>query len=353
MKTILCTGGGTLGPVTPLIAAMRIVHAMRPDITFAWAGTVDGPEKELISREGIPFYAIPTAKIPRYPSIKWLTFPFVYFLALREAARVLNVVQPSLVIGAGGFTQVPLMKEAKKRSVPCMIHQLDKLPTVSNLHVSKLCTKITTTFAYEKSPFSGVSTERIPTPCRFASAILPEKTKALEYFGFAQENRVILIIGGGTGAQAINRAIDMVKEEVLELACVIHVTGKGKREKRYSTSRYAVYEQFNEQEMLLAYAASDIVVSRAGMGALTELAAVAKPSILVPIPQSHQEANVHAVQDAVISLSQLDIVSSLPNILRHVLIDAKRLRSLGMSLHAALPTDDGTVLAERILSCLT
>lgn len=353
MKTILCTGGGTLGPVTPLIAAMRVVHALRPDISFAWAGTADGPEKELISREGIPFYVIPTAKLPRYPSMKWLTFPFAYMLAQNEAAHVLDVVQPSLIVGAGGFTQVPIMKQASKKSIPCMIHQLDKLPSLSNRRVSKYCAKVTTTFEYDTSPFSGIKTECISTPCRFAQSKVPTKVEAVEHFGFSKEDRVVLIMGGGTGAQAINRAIDMIREELLEQAYVIHITGSGKLEERHSSSRYIVCEQLDEYEMLLAYAAADIVVSRAGMGSMTELASLAKPSILVPIPQSHQEVNAQAVGDAVIVISQLDLVTALPSTLRHILGDTKRLRSLGTALHSALPTDDGTALATRILSCLT
>ncbi len=351
--TILFAGGGTLGPVTPLIAVLRTLRAARPDLSFAWAGTADGPERQVVEREGIPFHVVPVAKLPRYPSIQWLRLPFAYLAARREASRIIDAVKPALVVGAGGFTQVPLMHAAHARHITCLLHQLDKDPGLSNRRAAKVCAGVTTSFAYERPPFGRVPAERIPTPCRFAGAPLPSREQSLLAFGLSELTRTVLVMGGGTGAAALNRALDTMLAELVEHMQVIHVTGPRKIERRADTEGYAVRESLDEAGMLMAYAAADVVVSRAGMGSLAELAALAKPSVLVAIPDTHQERNAQALGHAVMVLPQFDLSSKLPSLLRQLMTDAKRRQALGAALHAALPTDDGTALAERILARLT
>jgi UDP-N-acetylglucosamine--N-acetylmuramyl-(pentapeptide) pyrophosphoryl-undecaprenol N-acetylglucosamine transferase len=96
-QTILFVGGGTMGPVTPLVAVARAMKIRQPDLVMAWAGTPDGPERQVVEANGFVFYPIPVAKLPTYLSVRWLTWPFDYLRALFAARRVVKNVQPNLV----------------------------------------------------------------------------------------------------------------------------------------------------------------------------------------------------------------------------------------------------------------
>jgi UDP-N-acetylglucosamine--N-acetylmuramyl-(pentapeptide) pyrophosphoryl-undecaprenol N-acetylglucosamine transferase len=353
MKTILFAGGGTLGPVTPLLAVARRIKKLDATVECAWAGTSEGPEREVVGRERIPFHVIPTAKLPRYFSLEIFSWPSKYFAARRAAAELLDRVKPSLVVGAGGFTQVPVILEAAKRKIPCVIHQLDAEPGLSNRAVAKKCVSVTTSFAYEKPPFGSVTTERIATPCRFSGARLPDRHAGAERFFLDEHKPIVFIFGGGTGAAAINEAIRRSKSELLTSVQLIHQTGKGKRQNDVTEKGVIVSEFFDEQDMLFAYAAADIVICRAGMGALSDLAALKKTAIVIPIPNSHQEKNLEAVKTGVLGVHQTDHLDrDLTTAITDQLKNASYRAHLGETLHALLPTDDGTALAHKWLGFL-
>jgi UDP-N-acetylglucosamine--N-acetylmuramyl-(pentapeptide) pyrophosphoryl-undecaprenol N-acetylglucosamine transferase len=366
--TVLFTGGGTLGPVTPLLAVLRQMKKRRTDIDFAWAGTTNGTEREVVEREGMKFYAIPEAKISRYPTVKWLTWPFDYLRARFVSHRVIQQVKPSLVVSVGGFTSVPVIIAARRKNIPCAIHQLDAEPGLANKAVAKLCKSVTTSFSYDIPPFHGVKSEQTVTPCRFASVKVPTKEDAARYFRLDPSRNVVFIVGGGTGAMSINEAVWKVIGRLLMTAQVIHLTGKGKA--RYADvghpilggrrtsddlggerSGYVMKEFFDESLMLNAYAAADIVVSRAGMGGITDLISLKKPAILIPIPKSHQERNVRRLPFAVVQQGS-HFEERLFKEIEQFLHDKEALRNLGEVVGSALPVDDGSALAERWMGLL-
>ncbi|MEO5927437.1 MAG: glycosyltransferase [Patescibacteria group bacterium] len=350
--TILFVGGGTMGPVTPLIAVFRRMKGMRPDLQFAWAGTPDGPERAVVEAEGIMFYAVPVAKLPRHPSFSWLTWPFSYLRAGAVARSIMKKTNPSLVASAGGFTAVPVMRAARDQKIPCVIHQLDAEPGLSNKAVAQFASKITTSFAYDVPPFKNKETERVATPTRFAGVTVPSRQDAAHAFGLLTEKPIIFIVGGGTGAVAINEAIWKTKEDLIQGAQIIHATGKGKASVSVTEAGYVMREFLDEKEILNAYAAADLVVSRAGIGGISDLACLSKPTIFVPIPKSHQELNIAKLPCAFIDQGE-GFSERLRDRILSFLRDKEAREALGPKLHAAFPTDDGTALAERWLKLLT
>ncbi len=353
--TILCCGGGTMGPVTPLLAVIRRMRNMRPDLTIAWAGTASGPERSIVEAEGIRFFEIPTVKIPRYISWSWLTWPFAYVTARKQSRRVLDEVCPTLIVSVGGFTAVPIMREGAHRGIPCAIHQLDFVVGLANRAVASSCRLVTTSFSYATSPFRSSST-RVATPCRFANSAVPSRESAIQSFGLDPKRPVIFVVGGGTGALAINRAIQEILDTELRTAQIIHLTGIGKM--RLASDQviapkfgYVVAEFFDEQQMLQAYAAADVVISRAGMGSISDLAALSKPTILVPIPNSHQEEN--AKQFSVPIVHQTEQFSKkVQTAITAVLKDASEREAIGKRMHETVVTDDGSALAEKWLALI-
>lgn len=345
-KFLFC-GGGTLGPVTPLLAVLRRIREARPEAEFAWVGTEYGPEAALVEAEGVAFHALPRAALPRYPSQRWLTFPFDYLKAARMAKRILELERPALVASAGGFMQVPVMREAAKQGIACAVHQLDRVPLLSNKAVAAKCAAVTTSFGYAAPPFGRVKSIQVATPCRFAKRRVPSREEAAERLGLDPTRPILLVFGGGTGALAINEAVASAIDELLKAAQVVHLTGKGKSvEHALEHPGYKVHDFFNENEMLDAYAAADLVVSRGGFGALSELAALRKAAIVVPIPHSPWVENAEALGDAVRLVKQTEYLGN--DLLRNVkdlLADDVGCQSLGRRLDEALPTDDGSALA--------
>ncbi len=355
---ICFAGGGTLGPVTPLLAVWARIRETHPDATAVWLGTPTGPERDFVTAAGCTFIRIPVAKWPRYVSVDWFLFPWRYWRACRVSRAALLRHQPDVVVTAGGFTATPVVRVAAKMGIPCYTHQLDRLPGLANRFIADRCARVTTSFAYEKPPFGRmVETEHIPTPTRFSLAQLPARVQALKTFGFSAERPIILVMGGGTGALALNALVERSVDRWVALGWqVIHLTGEGKPVAYGATIGVVTKERLLPAEMRLAYAAADVVVARAGMGTLSELVALRKPMILVPIPHSHQEANVLPFERAKAALicqqTHAEFDRLVERALIKTLLDERFAHELTENAQTVLPTDQGQAMAERVLSLI-
>jgi UDP-N-acetylglucosamine--N-acetylmuramyl-(pentapeptide) pyrophosphoryl-undecaprenol N-acetylglucosamine transferase len=355
MRTILFAGGGTLGPVAPLLAVAARLEERDHHFRFAWAGTDHGPERDLVEDAGIHFATIPVAKLPRYLSWKLVTAPFDYARARQEAARLLDEARPVLVLSAGGYTAVPVITEAAKRGIPCLAHQLDYRVGLSNRMVAKQCRYVTVSFEYPVSPFPvKVQTYQIPTPVRFASSDVPSRDFACRYFGFNPSQPVLLVVGGGTGAKTLNETFAHIRHRLPADLQILHITGRGKSEGIISETPSYVVNEFLGSDMVRAYAAADLVVSRAGVGAISELAVLKKPTIFVPLPDSPQDANVSALGTAIRAMRQTEpaFPLKLQDEIIHLLNDADQRTRLGASLHTKFPTDKGEALAALAMNVI-
>lgn len=343
---ILFAGGGSLGPVTPMVAVAHALKRLQPDVTFAWAGTPDGPEREVTRAEGMPFFAVPVAKLPRYPDKRWVTIAHDTLHATRVTRQLIEKIKPDAVLSVGGFTAVPVIRAAAKKGIPCLIHQLDVTPTLSNRLVASKCVSKT-------SSFKQKGYDQVPTPTRFRVEDLPSCETAARSFGLDVSRPITLVMGGGQGAEALNQAIAKRLDEWLEVTQIIHSAGKGKIKGLKSRAGYSVGESLDAQAMLHAYAAADLIVTRAGIGGLSEMAALSKAGIIVPIPKSHQVANAKAFSKAraglYVAQGQKDFDEVLFREAVGLLNDVARRMALGDAAHSFFLTDDGTALAQRVL----
>ena len=353
---ILAVGGGTLGPVTPLIATWKAIKKQHPSAKLVWVGTPTGPEGELIKAMDVPFYVLPVAKWPRYPSLHWVTFPMNWLRAKREAGRLLDKYQPDVVMSAGGFTAVPLIEAARARHIPCVAHQLDLVPGLSNKKIASACDSVTTSFEYERPPFGErVSDERIATPTFLRLADLPSKQVALRSFGFHAKKPVVFVMGGGSGSLAINAMVHRELKTWLSFTQVLHSTGIGKQEAALQDRNHEGYhaQELFSHNLEQAYAAADVIIARGGIGTLSEASALKKPLIVIPLPDSPQEANAKAAEErsAVIVIHQNGkyFDGQVTKTLQLLLRDKDLQQSLAQQLQAFFPTDDGSALAERVL----
>lgn len=310
---IAMTGGGTGGSVTPLLAVYdEIINekGVLSDTEFIWLGTKNGVEKNMVLDEGIRYVSIFSGKFRRYFS--WDNFfdLFRIIIGFFQSFIILFREKPNLIMSAGGFVCVPVIWSAWILRIPCMIHQQDIRPGLANKLMSPFAKYITVTFETSLSDY-GKKAVLVGNPVRAKiKKNKIEKVNAKRFFNIKSIKPVVFIVGGGTGSLEINNLVYDSLDFLLPYCEIIHIYGK--RGKLISKREaYHAFDFLNIVEMTNAFAASEIVVSRCGLGFLTELSYLAKPAILIPMPNSHQEDNAKIFLDknAAIVLDETELTA--------------------------------------------
>jgi len=283
MKTIVLTGGGTAGHVTPNMALIPRLQA--DGWTVHYIGGANSPEQQLISRmPGVTFHTVSVGKLRRYFDPKNFTDPFRVLRGIRQATGIIRKLKPNVVFSKGGFVSVPVVYGAKLNGVPVVIHESDMTPGLANKLCAPFAMAECCTFpeAIQYTKGKGVHTG---TPIR-PELLSGSRESGLRRFGFNDSRPVLMVMGGSTGAQAINQALRLALPKLTNNFQVLHLCGKGNSNSSYNGDPgYVQYEYMNE-EMADAYACADIIVSRAGANALCEILAARKPALLIPYPKS-------------------------------------------------------------------
>lgn len=280
MKRIVLTGGGTAGHVTPNIALLPRLRELGYDIHYI--GSYNGIERKLIEQCHIPYYGISSGKLRRYFDWKNFSDPFKVLKGYRQARALMKKLDPDVVFSKGGFVSVPVVLAAKHRKIPAIIHESDITPGLANKlaipNACKVCCNFPETLKYlpeEKAVLTG-------SPIR-KELLSGDRMRGLSYCHFESNKPVIMIIGGSSGSQFINEVVRSLLPDLLKSYQVLHLCGKGNLDASLNnTVGYAQFEYAN-QELSDLFAASDIVVSRAGANAICELLALRKPNILIPL----------------------------------------------------------------------
>jgi len=296
---------------------------------------------------------LPVARLTRYPSIEWPKLPVNLFRAARGAWNLLKSERPDLVASAGGFTGVPVIVAARALGIPSWLHQSDVRPILSSILSAPFATRVTVAWEKTAKAFPAQKTRVVGNPVR-ASVLASNRDAALAKFGLDPTRPTLLIFGGGGGAGWFNGMMEIVGAEIVREANVIHLTGVGKLTERLEGfGKNYVVEQLLVGGMADAFAAADLVVCRAGMGTITELAAWRKPAIVIPLPDSPQEDNASALADAGAAMV-LRQSSTTPQefleAIRGLLRDASRRQALSSAVSSVLPTDVAETLAVRLQS---
>lgn len=335
-----------MGPVTPLLAVHGALKKIDSSLEGVWIGTRQGPERVVVEAAGFRFYDLPVVRFVRSVSVEWLLFPFRFFCALYKAAQIIRREKPDVVGSAGGYTAVPVVIAAKLFHVPVWIHSQDVHVTLTTRLTAPLGDRLTV--AWDQSAQRlGAKARVVGNPVRH-SVLTGSRESAYGRFALDRGKPTVVIFGGGTGARWVNAVIVEIVERLLLKANVIHITGRGKRTSQLSREHYAVRE-FLREEMADALAIADVIVCRAGMGTITELAALGKAAILIPLPHSAQEKNAQAVHDACVVLDQRSTTGDrLLETIERLLQDQGERQTLGKKMHNKLRTDVADELAEML-----
>src|SRR3989338_7807534 len=192
---ILFAGGGTLGPVMPLLAVVSAWKKKDPSATFVWVGTAHGPERAFVEKEGIPFFTLPVARLPRYPSLEWVTFPFKLIAAKFKACWILLRERPHIIASGGGYTAVPLVWVGFVMGIPSWIHQSDVVPVLSNRLCAPAARCITVAWQLTLRSFPKKKTMWIGNPVR-EELLHATKDEAVKFFLLDATRPTVLAVGG-------------------------------------------------------------------------------------------------------------------------------------------------------------
>ena len=280
MKRIVLTGGGTAGHVTPLIALLPALTKEKYDIHYI--GSYEGIERKLIEEYNIPYYGISSGKLRRYLDPKNFTDPFKVIKGYREARRILKELKPDILFSKGGFVSVPVVLAAKKNKIPVIIHESDMTPGLANRiaipAAKKVCANFPETMKHlppEKAVLTG-------TPIR-SELFSGNKISGLDFCGFTANKPVLMIIGGSTGSRVINDVVRGLLPTLLRDFQVIHLCGKGNLDPRLTETKGYVQYEYIKDELSDLFAATNLVISRAGANAICEILALRIPNILIPL----------------------------------------------------------------------
>jgi UDP-N-acetylglucosamine--N-acetylmuramyl-(pentapeptide) pyrophosphoryl-undecaprenol N-acetylglucosamine transferase len=308
---ILFTGSGTGGHVFPLVAIVREIRRIYPkkDLEFYYLGPKDEFSLILLSQEDFIIKTIISGKIRRYFS--WQNFVDILFkipFGIIQSFFLLLSIKPDLVFSKGGSGSISVTYPARFLRIPVLIHESDVVPGLSNQTTAKWAKKIfisfpkTEYFDLEKTILTG-------NPIR-SDILNGDKEKAVETFNLTLSKPIFLIMGGSQGAETINDFVLRVLNDLLKDYEIIHVTGTQNLKQIAAEAQVVIDKDLDkyyhpvgfldEEKIKHAYKASDLIISRSGSGSIFEIAAVGKPSILIPLPSAaadHQSKNAYAYAD--------------------------------------------------------
>lgn len=280
MKRIVLTGGGTAGHVTPNMALVPELKEAGFDIHYI--GSYDGIERKLIEDMNIPYHGISSGKLRRYFDVRNFSDPFRVLKGCSEANTLLKALKPDIVFSKGGFVSVPVVLAAKRRHIPCIIHESDMTPGLANKIAIPCATKVCCNFPETINHLPEGKAVLTGSPIR-KELFEGNKIDALDTLGFTKDKPTLMVIGGSLGSVAINNAIRKNIDALLARFQIIHCCGKDHLEP--ALEGRCGYRQFEyvKKELPGFLALADVVVSRAGANAICELLALRKPNILIPL----------------------------------------------------------------------
>ncbi|MEW6060333.1 MAG: undecaprenyldiphospho-muramoylpentapeptide beta-N-acetylglucosaminyltransferase [Bacteroidota bacterium] len=301
--TILFAAGGTGGHLYPAIAIAEEIRKRVPDVRIVFTGTKEKIEARVVPQHGYEFVTIWISGFSRRLNINNLLFPLKVAVSLVQSFFVIRKLQPAVVIGTGGYVCGPMLFIASLMRIPTVVHESNSYPGVTTRMLAPRATKVFIAFEATKRWLpSTAAIERVGNPTRDELSTV-SREEGCAYFNLDPKKKTVFVFGGSLGAASINAAMPKVIEEALKHDFqVIWQTGIQHVETatKYSETELIRIHPYIEH-IEFAYAAADIVVSRAGATTLAELTRLGKPAILVPYPfaaANHQELNAQTMKEA-------------------------------------------------------
>lgn len=357
---ILISGGGTGGHIFPAIAIANEIKRRHPGAKILFVGAEGRMEMERVPAAGYEIVGLPVCGFDRKNLLRNVVVLVKLFKSMRRAKAILRDFQPDVAIGVGGYASGPMLKAAQKRHIPTLIQEQNSYAGVTNKLLAARADVICVAyegmdrfFPADKIVLTGNPVRRNLVECQLSHV------EAVKKMGLDPSRKTILVVGGSLGARTLNesvaKGIDLIKEHKNDVQVVLQ-TGKYYDEEMRNflvcMDAGNVLQMPFITDMDIAYRAADLVVSRAGAGAISELQLLGKPVILVPSPnvaEDHQTKNAQALvaKDAAIMVRDADARDTLAQLMMDTVADEARLASLASNIEKmALRQADSRIVDE-------
>jgi UDP-N-acetylglucosamine--N-acetylmuramyl-(pentapeptide) pyrophosphoryl-undecaprenol N-acetylglucosamine transferase len=288
-KVVAFTGGGTAGHVMPNLSIIEALQ-QQYNVECHYVGLKDGIERKIIeSSVKISYHVIHSAKFNRSLrfsnlfELRWL------FQGIKEAKKVLHEIQPDLIFSKGGYVSFPVVIAGYQKHIPMIAHESDITPGLANRWSAKYVNKILTAFP-ETTAYYPKKGEMVGTPIR-SYLLQGDREKGFSITHLPKEKPVVLIMGGSQGSVFINQHIRSLLPILLDQYSILHICGTGHLDASLHERKGYFQIEFAMEELAHFYAMSDLVISRAGANSIMELAALQKPSILIPLSRKYSRGD--------------------------------------------------------------
>ena len=302
MKRFIISGGGTGGHIFPAIAIADELKRRLPDAEILFVGAKDRMEMQKVPQAGYPIEGLWISGLQRKLSWQNLLFPLKFISSLLKSRSIIKRFKPDAVIGTGGFASGAVVKVAGQMGIPTFIQEQNSYAGITNKMLAKNAHKICVAYDAMEQFFPKEKIVKTGNPKRDGLLNIAQyRSEGLSYFHLYSQRKTLLVLGGSLGARRINQLIEQQLPLFEQLGVqVLWQCGKLYYEeyKKYNSEQVRVLAFIDRME--LAYAAADVIISRAGASSVSELCVVGKPVIFIPSPnvaEDHQTKNARAIAD--------------------------------------------------------
>ena len=341
MKRFIISGGGTGGHIFPAIAIADELKRRLPDAEILFVGAKDRMEMQKVPQAGYPIEGLWISGLQRKLSWQNLLFPLKFISSLLKSRSIIKRFKPDAVIGTGGFASGAVVKVAGQMGIPTFIQEQNSYAGITNKMLAKNAHKICVAYDAMEQFFPKEKIVKTGNPIRDGLLNIAQyRSEGLSYFHLDSERKTLLVLGGSLGARRINQLIEQQLPLFEQLGVqVLWQCGKLYYEeyKKYNSEQVRILAFIDRME--LAYAAADVIISRAGASSGSELCVVGKPVIFIPSPnvaEDHQTKNARAIADkqAAILLRESELNEQFANTFSKLIADEAQQEALSAHIKA-------------------
>lgn len=341
MKRFIISGGGTGGHIFPAIAIADELKRRLPDAEILFVGAKDRMEMQKVPQGGYPIEGLWISGLQRKLSWQNLLFPLKFISSLLKSRSIIKRFKPDAVIGTGGFASGAVVKVAGQMGIPTFIQEQNSYAGITNKMLAKNAHKICVAYDAMEQFFPKEKIVKTGNPIRDGLLNIAQyRSEGLSYFHLDSQRKTLLVLGGSLGARRINQLIEQQLPLFEQLGVqVLWQCGKLYYEeyKKYNSEQVRVLAFIDRME--LAYAAADVIISRAGASSVSELCVVGKPVIFIPSPnvaEDHQTKNARAIADkqAAILLRESELNEQFANTFSKLIADEAQQEALSAHIKA-------------------
>lgn len=357
---IIISGGGTGGHIFPAVSIANAIKAIEPDAEILFVGAEGRMEMQRVPDAGYPIKGLPVAGFDRKHLWRNVSVLIKLFKSQQMAAKIVRDFKPNVAVGVGGYASGPTLKMAQKAGVPTLIQEQNSYAGVTNKLLAKDANKICV--AYDKMDrfFPKDRIMLTGNPIRQTLLNRPTQAEARESFGLDASTPTLVVIGGSLGARTLNEAMLAGMKQLADAGIqVIWQTGSyyaKEMETRMTNipQKPRLHMGPFIKDMAAAYAAADLVISRAGASSISEICLLGVASILVPSPnvaEDHQTKNAMALveKNAAAYVADVDAIDTLASTALILLEDQAHLTKMRSNVQKMAHPDAAEVIAKEVI----